>query len=129
MTENPDIRFCDECQLNVHYVGQRSDFEKYPADTECFAVKIYNEEKTKGVTIAGGAIPDYESRASFVLKFGPKADLTNDQLKTIQWLRNLGAQPVMKSKMVRLLLRQVTEDHFDRIISILEKEEIPFSVE
>ena len=135
-TENPDIRFCDDCRQNVHYVGSKLDFAKYDENAKCFAVRIYEMDRSKAVTIAGGIggvklppFSNYPQTASFIIKFGPKSGLSESQLETIKWLRHFNAKPVVKDKMVELVINSITEEKFDRIISLLEKEEIPFTVE
>ena len=127
------MRFCDDCNLYVQFVSNKLDFEKYNKKAKCFATKIYNEDKSKAITIAGGIksklISTYPPKASFVFKFGAKSQLTEDQLKTIQWLRHFGTVPIMKDKRVKLIFEKTTEELFDRIVSILESEKISFIVE
>lgn len=132
-TENPDVRFCDDCRLNVHFVTGKSDFAKYDRSAKCFAVKLYDEDRSKSVTIAGGidVVPQFKRlpRASFVFKFGAKSNLTQAQLATIQWLRRFATGYSLKEKMVKLFAEEITEDDYDRIVGVLKSENIPFDVE
>jgi hypothetical protein len=66
--------------------------------------------------------------ANLEFRFGPKNGLTDSQLQTIQWLRRLGGRTVMKKSMVHLALIGVSEEKCGRIVEILAKESIPFTV-
>ena len=81
------------------------------------------------VIIAGPAQRDPTPRASFVLSFGPRSALSDEQLKTIAWFRHLGASPRMKKNNVQLVLGRVSQEKYERIIALLEKERISFSEE
>ena len=86
-----------------------------------------NEPPEGWVTICGGCYRDWTPRANVLLSFGRKEDLTEEQLKTIQWLRHFRARPIMKKNNVRLDLWQTTEERYNRILSILNSEKIPFT--
>ncbi|MFZ6718573.1 hypothetical protein [Undibacterium sp. Ji49W] len=83
------------------------------------------------ITICDG--PGYPTlaaseHASFTFCFGPKPGLTDEQIKTILWLRHLGARTSMKKDKVTLVLNRVTPEHYDRIVAILQKESISFEL-
>jgi hypothetical protein len=86
-------------------------------------------EEGRMVRLAGPHLRDHTSRASFVFHFGPKADLAEEQLKAIQWFRHLGAKPVMKKNSVSLRLERVSQEVYERFVSILDKEGLPYTVE
>jgi hypothetical protein len=132
-TTDPEVRFCNECNLTVHYIDNRLDPRKLAPEAKCFAAKIPTPERPKGVIIAGQIAPGdwpraYPPRQEFIFYFGPKSNLTEGQLATIRWLRYLGGKPVMKSNMIRLTYSTAVPERLDRIISILQKEGISFSI-
>ncbi|MFZ6770385.1 hypothetical protein ACO0LM_25295 [Undibacterium sp. Di26W] len=88
-------------------------------------------KETRRVIICDGpghpSLPASEY-ANLELCFGPKAGLTDEQVKTILWLRHLGARTSMKKNKVSLVLNRVTPEHYDRLITILQKEAISFEL-
>ncbi len=132
-TENSDVRFCNECSQDVHFVGNKLDLAKYDDKAKCFAVKIYDKDLSKAVTMAGGierlTISNFAPTENIILKFGAKADLSESQIETIKWLHHFNAKPIMKDKMVKLILNNTTKENCERVISMLEKEGIAFIVE
>ena len=86
------------------------------------------EEKAALVRICGPALIDPTPRQSFIISFGPKNQFTDEQLKKIEWFRNLGAKPSMKKNMISLRLECFSQEQYERLISILEREAFSYSV-
>ncbi|MBC3917609.1 hypothetical protein H8L32_09010 [Undibacterium sp. CY18W] len=88
-------------------------------------------KESTGITICDG--PGHPTvaaseHANLKLCFGPKAGLTDAQIKTILWLRHLGTRTSMKKNKVTLVLNRATSERDDRIVTILQKEAIPFEL-
>jgi len=88
-------------------------------------------DQSTWVSICGGPEPtrsDGSLVASLQLDLGPRTNLSEAQLKTVQWLRNLGARPSMKRSKVTIGLNRVTYEQYCRVVAILDKEAIGFEV-
>jgi hypothetical protein len=132
ITANTDVRFCDRCNYKVHYITHHLDLQKLDLGEKCVALKTPDTEK--GVFILGGIekpLPKYPPIKIFVFSCGY---ISRKQLETLQWLeRHFSCHLEMKQKNIRFKVRfkvglsQLEE--LDRIINILEKEEIIYAIE
>lgn len=66
--------------------------------------------------------------ANLRLDFGARALLSEEQLKTIQWLRNLGAKVGLKKNRVTASFSRIDHEQYCRVVSILGKEAIAFQL-
>jgi hypothetical protein len=130
-TDNHDVRFCNECNYHVHSIVDRLDLKKLDLGEKCFAVQD-SQSDGKGIFILGGAErsqPTYPPIQTFVFSCGYISNLSHGQLLTIKWIgRYLHVKLKMKKKIgFTAYISQVEE--LDRIISILERDKIIYSIE
>lgn len=89
-------------------------------------------DRTNWVTICGGPGPRRSEGPSWVadvvFDFGPRAGLTEDQLKTITWLQHWRARTTMKKNRVRAEFIGMTHERYCQVIELLEKDGIAFEV-
>jgi hypothetical protein len=131
-TIDPQLRFCHECQKYVHFITDLLDFNKYGANLPCVAVKIEPKDNALEMTIVGGIGSSYLSRfrgITFRFDFGSIAALSKSQLDTIHWCRDLGANISRKPKnRIELTITLSIPEAFDRLVNVLEREGIEYSI-
>jgi hypothetical protein len=129
VTDNDDVRFCNECNYHVHSIVDRLDLKKLELGEECFAVK---SERLKGYMIGGveKALPIYPPIKTFLFSFGYTSNLSESQLATIKWMhRYLKVALTMKNKKIQFTVALSQVEELNRIIHILEQEKIIYSIE
>jgi hypothetical protein len=129
VTDNNDVRFCNECNYHVHSIVDRLDLKKLELGEECFAVK---SERLKGYMIGGveKALPIYPPIKTFLFSVGYTSNLSESQLATIKWMqRYLKVVLNMKNKKIQFTVKLSQVEELNRIINILEQEKIIYSIE
>ncbi len=128
-TDNHDVRFCNECNYHVHSIVDRLDLKKLDLGEKCFAVK---DSHSKGIFILGGAERSLPALpiTVFVFRCGYVSNLSEGQLLTIKWLgRYLNVKLKMKNRKIKFTAHLYKVEELDRIISILERDKIIYSIE
>jgi hypothetical protein len=129
VTDNHDVRFCNECNYHVHSIVDRLDLKKLELGEECFAVK---DIPMKGFRIGGveKPLPIYPPVKTFLFSCGYTSNLSESQFATIKWLnRNLKVALIMKNKKIQFTVTLSQQEELDRIINILEQDKIIYSIE
>jgi hypothetical protein len=129
VTDNDDVRFCNECNYHVHSIVDRLDLKKLELGEECFAVK---SERLRGYMIGGveKALPIYPPIKTFLFNVGYTSNLSESQLATIKWMhRYLKVVLDMKNKKIQFTVKLSQVEELNRIINILEQEKIIYSIE
>jgi hypothetical protein len=129
VTDNNDVRFCNECNYHVHSIVDRLDLKKLELGEECFAVK---SERLRGYMIGGveKALPIYPPIKTFSFNVGYTSNLSESQLATIKWMhRYLKVVLDMKNKKIQFTVKLSQVEELNRIINILEQEKIIYSIE
>jgi hypothetical protein len=129
ITDNDDVRFCNECNYHVHSIVDRLDLKKLELGEECFAVK---SERLRGYMIGGveKALPIYPPIKTFLFNVGYTSNLSESQLATIKWMhRYLKVVLDMKNKKIQFTVKLSQVEELNRIINILEQEKIIYSIE
>jgi hypothetical protein len=130
-TDRHDVRLCNECNYHVHSIVDRLDLRKLDLGGECFSVKISQPDQ-ESTTILGGAkksLPVYPPIQTFLFSCGYISNLSEVQLSTIKSLRHLNAMLNMKNKKIKFTIRLSQLEELNRIIDILEKDNIIYSIE
>jgi hypothetical protein len=130
-TDNHDMRFCNECNYHVHSIVDRLDLKKLELGGECFAINII-QPNSQLITILGGvekSLPAYPPIQTFVFSFGYVSNLSESQLLTIKSLRHLKAIINMKNKKIKFTIQLSQLEELERIIHILEQDNIIYSIE
>jgi hypothetical protein len=134
-TANPDVRFCHDCSLNVHSIVDRLDLEKLDIGEKCIALTTELSEREGWVTILGGverstrSLPKYPPQQQFIFSCGYMANLTKSQLNTLHFLRRDLQVTLSLKKKTQFTAWCAQPEELDRIIRVLEREEIIYSIE
>ncbi len=129
VTNNDDVRFCHECNYQVHSIVERLDLRKLELGEECFAVK---SERLKGYIIGGveKSLPRYPPTKTFLFSCGHTSNLSESQLATIKWMHKyLKVALNVKNKKIQFTIELSQVEQLDRIINILSQEKIIYSIE
>jgi hypothetical protein len=132
-TSDPKLKFCHQCQKHVHFISSRLEFAQYGSQSSCVAVEIEPRSPTPGYIIAGGLDSAYYPSTSrgitFTFDFGSISDLSKSQLKAIYSYKDLGAWISTKKKnRIEFTIELFIPEAFDRLVRILEKEQIEYSI-
>jgi hypothetical protein len=131
-TTNPDVRFCHECSLNVHSIVDRLDLEKLDIGERCIALTTKSSEREGWITILGGverSIPEYPPKQQFIFNCGYMDNLTKSQLNTLHFLRRNFQVTLSLKKKTQFTAWCAQPEELDRIIRVLDREEIIYSIE
>ena len=124
VTDNDDVRLCNECKYHVHSIVDRLDLKKLDSGGECFAVK---SSLLRGYTIGGveKALLIYPPSQTFLFSFGYTSNLSTSQVATIKWMHKyLKVALSLKNKKIQFTVKLSQAEELDRIINILERDEI-----
>jgi hypothetical protein len=129
ITENHDMRFCNECNYHVHSIVNRLDLKKLDLGEKCFAVK---DVPARGFIIGGveKPLPAYPPIQTFLFSCGYTSNLSDSQVATVKWMhRYLRVSLSMKNKKIQFTVKLSQKEELDRIINILEQDKIVYSIE
>jgi hypothetical protein len=85
VTENPDVKYCGQCQYTVRFIRKSEDFENYLNEDKCFAVNMLDPQTGGSIAVVGAIAPAYEEDETIVnIYLQPIDTLSATQIKIIK---------------------------------------------